>query len=186
MPTITILSATDRPNSNALRVSNYLKPLYEKEGIEITMVSLEDFPLADVIGGRYGDSIPSIEAFNNRVLGSDGIVFVIPEYNGSFPGIFKLFIDYLPFPESFLGKPVAFVGEASGAFGALRAIEQAQMVCGYRNAYQFPERVFIDRVGKNFDPENGLAVPIQQKLLNSQVKNFAKFIKNEFPPQDLS
>lgn len=186
MTTITIVAATDRPNSMAMKIANYIKPLYQDENFSAEVVSLRDFPAADVVGGRYDDDIPSVDAFNERVLKSDGIVFIIPEYNGSFPGIFKLFIDYLPFPKSFLGKPIAFIGEASGAFGGLRAVEQAQHVCGYRNAYVFPERVFIDRVTKNFDPENGLLVSIQAKLLNSQIKNFKKFVQNSLPIQDLS
>ncbi|MDZ7716989.1 MAG: hypothetical protein U5J95_12320 [Balneolaceae bacterium] len=40
-------------------------------------------------------------------------------------------------------KPIAFVGEANGAFGGMRAVEQLQQVVGYRHAHVFPERVFI-------------------------------------------
>ncbi len=178
MSTITIISATDRPGSNALKVSNHIKEKYTELGADARVVSLMDFPLNDVAGGRYGQKIHSVESFNRPILESDGLVFVIPEYNGSFPGIFKLFIDYLPFPSAFKGMPVAFVGEAFGAFGALRAVEQAQMVAGYRNAFQFPERVFISRVKEIFDEQSGLKVPLQAELLDSQIRNFIEFVDN--------
>jgi NAD(P)H-dependent FMN reductase len=182
---ISIISSTDRPGSASLKVSRYLQKVYENAGASADLISLEDFPLTDVVGGRYGQDIPSVKAFNERVLASDGLLFVIPEYNGSYPGIFKMFIDYLPFPQSFLGVPIAFVGVAAGAFGALRAVEQAQQVVGYRNAYVFPERVFIQQVKQNFSEEEGLKVPLQQKLLTSQVTNFLTFVSQQLPKQSL-
>lgn len=175
---ITILSCTDRPGSWALKVSNYVAELYKRLDVETEVVSLEEFPLIDVVGGKYGEKIPSVEAFNDRVLTTDGLIFVIPEYNGSFPGILKLFVDYLPFPKAFEKMPMAFIGEASGAFGALRSVEQFQMIANYRNAFQFPERVFIPRVNREFDPEKGFEDSFKETLLNNQVKNFTKFVKD--------
>lgn len=173
-----IISSTDRPNSMSLSVSNYVAGLYQKEGINAEVISLEGFPTADVEGGKYGKSISSIEDFRRPILEADAIVWVIPEYNGSFPGILKLFIDYLPFPEAFVKTPMAFIGVASGAFGGLRAVEQFQMVANYRNAQLYPERVFIQRVNSAFDPEKGLTVPLQQDLLESKVTGFIEFVKN--------
>lgn len=177
MYTITIISGTDRPNSNALRVANFVNSRYDKLNISSKVVDLSDFPIQDVAGGKYGKKIQSVETFNEPILKSDGLIFVIPEYNGSFPGIFKLFIDYLPFPAAFKGMPIAFIGEASGSFGGLRAVEQAQMIAAYRNAFVFPERVFITRVNENFDSETGLKVPLQAQLMNDLIRNFADFVE---------
>lgn len=172
-----IISSTDRPNSKSLQVSNYVKGLYEKEGVNPEVVSLEDFPLRDVVGGKYGADIPSVNTFRDPILNADALLFVIPEYNGGFPGVLKMFIDYLPFPGAFEKLPMAFIGVASGAFGALRPIEQFQMVSNYRNAIQFPERVFITRAHNEFDPVSGLKNELQQELLESQTKNFIAFVK---------
>jgi len=173
-----IISSTDRPNSTTLAVSNYVKTLFEEKGETAEIISLEDFPTGDVQGGKYGKSIPSVEAFRKPVLEADALLWVIPEYNGSFPGILKLFIDYLPFPEAFVKMPMSFIGVAAGAFGGLRAVEQFQMILNYRNAQQYPERVFIQRSGKVFDPDNGITVPMQQELLEAQVEGFIQFVRN--------
>jgi len=179
---IRIVSGTDRPGSNALKVSEYLKKRYEEQtetDADTGIIDLQDFPTAEVEGGKYGLKTPaSVKSFYQPLLESDGLIMVCPEYNGGYPGILKLFIDYLPFPESLNKKPICFVGEANGAFGALRAVEQLQQVVGYRNAHVFPERVFISRVNKNFDEKEGIREPIQQKLLDSQIKNFIHFVKN--------
>lgn len=173
-----IISSTDRPNSNALRVSKYVETLYQKEGVDVEVISLKDFPLEEVVGGRYGKSIPAVEKFRKPIINADGLIFVIPEYNGSFPGILKMFVDHLPFPEAFEKMPMAFIGESAGAFGALRSVEQFQMIANYRNALQFPERVFIPRVKSEFDEEKGLKDSFKQQLLQSQVTNFVKFVES--------
>jgi len=173
-----IISGTDRPQSNSLRIAKYLKRRYEEHGLDPDIIDLQEFPVAAVQGGTYRDRPEEVIAFTGPVLEADALVIVCPEYNGGYPGILKLFIDYLPFPESLNKKPISFLGEATGAFGAMRAVEQLQQVVGYRNAYVYPERVFIPRVHKNFDDESGIADAFQQKLLEEQIENFIQFVKD--------
>ena len=173
-----VISSTDRPNSWALKVSKYVALIYNEKSVQTEVISLEDFPLIDVVGGKYGEEISSVTDFRDPILEADGLVFVIPEYNGSFPGILKMFIDYLPFPEAFHKMPMAFIGVASGAFGSLRSVEQFQMIVNYRNALQFPERVFISRINNEFDPESGLKDDFKKALLESQISNFIKFVES--------
>ena len=173
-----IISGTDRPNSNALRISKYVQGKYRQEGISTDIIDLQDFPLDQVVGGRYGEELPAVDNFVEQAVIADGLVVVCPEYNGGYPGILKLFIDYLPFPNSLNKKPIALIGEANGAFGAMRAVEQLQQVFGYRNAHIFPERVFISRVNENFDDEEGIKDQFQHQLLEDQINGFPDFINN--------
>lgn len=173
-----IISGTDRPNSNALRISKYVQREYRQEGIDADIIDLQDFPLEQVSGGKYGEDLPDVDTFVKQAVDADGLVVVCPEYNGGYPGILKLFIDYMPFPGSLDKMPVAMIGEANGAFGAMRAVEQLQQVMGYRNAHIFPERVFISRVSENFDEETGIKNELQQQLLMSQIEGFPQFIRD--------
>ena len=182
MINLQIISGTDRSGANALRISKYLKKRYEQfDELDLSagIINLQNFPIKTVAGGKYGADTPeSVQSFFQPLMLADGLVIVCPEYNGGYPGILKLFIDYLPFPESLDKKPIAFVGEANGAFGGMRAVEQLQQVVGYRNAHVFPERVFISRVNKNFDEKEGIKDVFQQKLLESQIKNFTQFVRD--------
>ncbi len=172
---IHIISATDRPNSNAFKISEYVEGrLSEKTSTRI--FSLKDFPLQDVAGGRYGDVPESVKKFNRSLLAADGFLFVVPEYNGGFPGILKLFFDYLPFPDALEKRPVSLIGEAAGAFGALRPVEQFEQLLIYRKAYIYPERMFIQRVNDSFDTKMGLKNETMQKLLMSQLHGFPEFV----------
>jgi len=176
MSRIHVLSATDRPKSNALKVSEYATSILS-EYAETKLFSLCDFPLEDVVGGKYGKTPDSVKKYNKDYLEADGFLFIIPEYNGGFPGILKLFYDYLPFPESFSKMPVSLIGEAAGAFGALRAVEQFEQLLKYRKAYIFPERMFIQRVNDQFDEEEGLSSERLQSSLEKQLCEFPDFVE---------
>ena len=177
MFTLAIIVGTDRPNSKSHLMAEYVQGLYSERGVDAQLFSIADFPLGSVVGGPYGKDLPEIEAFQRPILSCDAILFVIPEYNGSFPGVLKVFIDYLPFPEAFKAMPIAYIGISAGAFGSLRAVEQFQMVANYRNAFSYPERVFVNRFNSNFSAETGLTVPLQQELLISQTNGFIDFVQ---------
>ncbi|MEX0927981.1 MAG: NAD(P)H-dependent oxidoreductase [Balneolales bacterium] len=174
---LAVISGTDRPHSNALKISEFVCAKYRERNVDTELISMCDFPLKDVAGGRYGGDIPSVKKFNEPILSSNGLVFVVPEYNGSYPGILKLFIDHLPFPRALSKVPVCYIGESDGKFGALRSLEQLQHVCGYRYAFNFPERVFIDKVSKTFDETEGHSDDFTSRLLHSQIKNFILFVE---------
>jgi NAD(P)H-dependent FMN reductase len=172
---IEIIAATNRPGSNTLRVASLVHGIYERAGVAAQVMSLEALPQEIFHPSAYAEKPQSFAAFSDRILGSSGVHFVVPEYNGSFPGVLKYFIDMLPFPQSFERRPVCFTGLGAGMFGALRAIEQLQMICGYRNAYGFPDRVLIPAVNKKLDPSGALTDADLQARLEVQATGFAKF-----------
>ena len=103
---------------------------------------------------------------------------VVPEYNGSMPGALKLFIDLLPYPDSFEERPVCYVGIASGQFAGLRPVEHLQQVFGYRNAYNFPRRVFVPTVHQVASAENGVTDEGLKARLTDQAEKFLNFCRS--------
>lgn len=173
---IMIVSGTNRPNSNALRVARVLKGLYDELKVPAHLYDLCDLPREMFSPHVYAEKPAAFKVVQEHVLSAAGLHVVTPEYNGSFPGVLKYFIDMLKFPESFNRKPAAFVGESDGMFGALRSVEQLQMVFGFRNAFIFPERVFIARVKEKFDAEGALHDADLAARLQKQARGFAMFI----------
>ena len=115
--------------------------------------------------------------FKMQLQNADGIVIVIPEYNGSYPGALKYFIDMLTYPDSFEKRPVAFVGISSNPWGAIRPVEHMQGVWGYRNAFMFNERVFIPKIWGELDEKGRVKEGMVRDLLLSETKDFCSFIK---------
>jgi len=172
---ILIVSGTNRPHANALRVAGVLRGNYRRLGVAHEVLSLEELPREVFDGSAYANKPSGMVAIQHRVLDAIGLHVVTPEYNGSFPGVLKYFIDMLKFPESFEHKPVAFVGEAAGTWGGLRAVEQLQLIFGYRNAHVLPDRVFIPGVKTKFDDDGKLTDAGIEERLAKQCERFARF-----------
>jgi NAD(P)H-dependent FMN reductase len=173
---ILVISGTNRPGANALRVANVILGHYQKAGVTAELFSLAEMPKEVFDPSSYATKPANFVAVQQRILDASGLHVVTPEYNGSFPGVLKYFIDMLKFPESFERKPVAFVGEAAGIWGGLRSVEQLQHIFGYRNAHIFPERVFIPGVNGKFDASGTLDAELSARLAK-QAAGFAEFVK---------
>lgn len=158
-------------------MAQVLQAAYQELGVEAGLLNLQELPADLLDPGAYALKPEGFEPFQEQVLAADGLHVVTPEYNGSFPGVLKLFIDMLKFPESFEGKPVAYVGVASGQWGGLRSVEQLQMIFGYRNAYSYPKRVFISGVHQKFNEDGAFNDPELLERLQTQAAGFRTFVE---------
>lgn len=174
---ITLVSGTNRPGSNTRKVVSHIARLYADLGQPVDILDLADLPQEIFHPSSYASKPASFSRFSDAVLASDGLHVVTPEYNGSVPGVLKYFIDMLKFPESFEHRPVAFTGLGAGMWGALRPVEQLQAIFGYRNAFVFPERVFMPGVNSLLGDDGTVIDPDVVGRLKSQAQGFLDFVK---------
>jgi chromate reductase, NAD(P)H dehydrogenase (quinone) len=174
---ITLIAGTNRPGSRTRRIAAQLEAIYGELRVPIRLLDLADLPAEIFAPTAYAAKPGSFQPFADAVLQSSGLHLVTPEYNGSVPGVLKYFIDMLKFPESFEHRPVCFVGLAAGAWGALRPVEQLQQIFGYRNAFVFPERVFLPHVGDLLDDQGRLNDPEILERLREQAAGFIDFVQ---------
>lgn len=174
---ITLISGTNRPGSNTRKVTAVIEGIYRELGVPTRVLDLHDLPPELISPEAYANKPAAFAPFAQAVLDASGLVVVTPEYNGSFPGVLKLFIDHLKFPESFEARPVSFVGLAAGIWGALRSIEQLQAIFGYRNAYVFPKRVFMPGIGNAFDEYGNCINADLVKRLRDQATEYVAFVE---------
>jgi NAD(P)H-dependent FMN reductase len=175
---IVIIAGTNRPGSNTRRVTTHVQAHYQSLGVKTHLLDLAELPAEILSPAAYADKPVAFKQFTDAILAADGLVIVTPEYNGGMPGILKYFIDMLPFPESFEQRPVCFVGLAAGVWGALRPVEQLQAIFGYRNAYIYPERVFLPGIGKLLDEAGQFTNPDMAKRLEKQAEGFVGFVES--------
>ena len=174
---LTILSGTNRPGSNTRKVAAQVEAIYRNLGVTPRLLDLAQLPPEIFAATAYAEKPASFAPFNDAILAASGLVVVSPEYNGGMPGVLKYFIDMLKFPESFERRPVCFIGVAAGIWGALRPIEQLQLIFGYRNAYLYPERVFLPRIGDLLGPDGQLRDPELVERLRAQAGGFIQFVE---------
>lgn len=174
---ILVIAGTDRVGSNTGKIARAVKSLLEVHGEEIQLLDLADLKPASHNGPHYGieapENLAKAVAMVNR---ADGVYVVVPEYNGSMPGALKYFIDHWTYPKSFEFRPFAISG-LGGMFGGLRPVEHLQGVLGFRNAFIYPERVFVRDAGKLLKGVNDISDPLLLELFKKQAEGFVAFVK---------
>jgi chromate reductase len=169
-----IISGTNRLESRSFQIARVVEEIYQRQGQKVELLDLALLPPAIFTPEVYAAKPPEFAPWSRAVVESAGLILVVPEYNGSFPGILKYFIDLLPFPDSFENRPVCFIGLAAGGWGALRAVEHLQGVFGYRNAHIYPKRVFLPQVGREMDAAGKVSPELQERL-EKQAAGFVEY-----------
>jgi azobenzene reductase len=98
---------------------------------------------------------------------ADAMVFLSPEYHGSYSGALKNALDY--FWKEFMRKPIGVVAVASGRFGGINASTEMQQLVLSLGAFPMPYKLLIPMVQNAFDG-NGKIID------ESLAKNFDRFI----------
>jgi chromate reductase len=174
---MTLIVGTNRPNSNTRKVASNVEEIYRELRVPLHVLDLAKLPPEIFSPASYGEKPKSFHAFSEGVLKASGLVIVTPEYNGSVPGILKYFIDMLKFPESFEHRPVCFVGLSAGIWGALRPIEQLQQIFGYRNAFIYPDRVFLPGINGLLTDDGRITDKELLGRLKDQAEGFVTFVE---------
>lgn len=171
----TIISSTNREPSNTLKLVNYYHRQLSAKGYESEILSLTELPDDFTGTDLYGKRSMAFQSIQDRITATSKFMFIIPEYNGGFPGILKTFIDACKFPESFYGKKVALVGLSSGKYGNVRGIEHFTGICHYINMHVMPMRLHIPAIDKEFDAQGELFKEDTIQFVNQQIEQFIAF-----------
>ena len=171
----TIISATNRPNSSTYKLAQYYQKKLKEKGLEAGILSLTQLPANIIESDLYGKRSLEFEPIQDIVTQTEKFLFIIPEYNGSFPGVLKIFMDACSFPGSFYEKKAALTGLSSGKYGNIRGIDHFTGVCHYMHLQVMPLKIHIGSINKEFDADNNLFEKDTLKFTNEQMDKFILF-----------
>lgn len=172
---ITIIAGTNRPHSNTLRVAAYYQQQLKKRDIAAGIFSLEDLPDNLIATDLYGKRSEAFVPIQERVTATQKFIFIIPEYNGSFPGVLKTFVDACTFPDSFFGKKSALVGISSGKYGNIRGIDHFTGICHYLRLDVMPLRIHIPHIRQELDEHGQFHMEDTLRFTSQQIEEFIRF-----------
>ena len=172
---ITVISSTNRAGSSTLKVAQYYHRKLIEKGAEAELFSLAQLPTNIIETDLYGKRSKEFEPIQDIITRTDKFLFIIPEYNGSFPGVLKVFIDACSFPESFYEKKAAMVGVSSGRYGNIRGVDHFTGICNYIHLHVMPLKIHIPSVHKELDPDGNFFKEDTLKFTNEQIDKFIRF-----------
>jgi chromate reductase len=128
-----IISGTNRSEALTPIVAEAYAQLAKNKGLESEIIDLRDLPIDFTATALYGNAGKNEEfnALREKMKQAEKFVFIVPEYNGSFPGVLKAFIDGLDFPDTFTGKKAALIGVSAGMLGSSHAMSHFTDILNY-------------------------------------------------------
>jgi len=172
---VTIIAGTNRPGSSTLKLAKYYQKKLADKGISAGLLSLTELPDNIIVSDLYGKRSPEFEQIQQRITATQKFIFIIPEYNGSFPGVLKTFIDACSFPDSFYDKKAALVGLSSGKYGNIRGVEHFTGICNYINLHVMPLKIHITSVHNELNNDEDLFNKDTIKFTDEQIDKFIKY-----------
>lgn len=179
---LTLIAGTNRPHSATQKFTNFLaKRIQHTTDLELKVLDLSLITYDWFHPNMYQkDQVaPDLEALiENTLRPSNKWIFITPEYNGSYPGIVKTFLDAVSvtsFKKEIYGKKAALLGVASGRAGNLRGMEHLTGVLNYLGFTVYPDKIPFSSI-KNILPDDGIITHEETiAVVDQMIKKFSSF-----------
>lgn len=149
------------------------------ERLELHEIGIRDLPLYDQ---DLETELPApVVTMKEAIAGSDGILFVSPEYNRSIPGPLKNAIDWGSRPwghNSFARKPTGIVGASPGSVGTAVMQSSMRSVLSFLDAPQLnaPE-AYITFKPDVYGPDGEVRDPATEEFLRHYMAEYCAFVE---------
>lgn len=131
--TIGIVTGSLRKGSFSGSIADYVKA-HAPAGLSFKSIDISALPLYNQ--DYDGTDIKEYTAFRDEVRTLDGVLFITPEHNRSFPAALKNALDVgsRPYGENvWAGKPGAVISQSPGAIGGFGANHHLRQVLAFLN-----------------------------------------------------
>jgi len=163
----TIISGTHRIGSHSEKVAAEYRRILMDKNIEATVLSLKNM---DVL--RRTPEFLKVE--NEILIPTQKFIFIVPEYNGTFPGVLKAMIDNSDTVKAWYYKKALLTGVSSGRAGNLRGMDHLSASLHYLKMNVHHNKLPISSIDKVMDT-NGHLNEETLKVIDEQVTEFINF-----------
>ena len=165
---ITIIAGTNRRDSMTLKTANIYHRIISAQAEDVHLLSLENRQVWE-----RGPAMLALES--QYLIPATKFLFVMPEYNASFPGILKLMMDNSDVKKCWWYKKAALVGLSDGRAGNLRGLEHMTAILNYLKVNVLYNKLLLSRVNEEIDETGNILKPMTEKLVYTQVEEFLNF-----------
>ncbi len=153
---------------------------FAQAGVEVTRISLADFPLSIYDGDLQAKSGVPKHAINlKRMIGAHhGVLIVTPEYNSSIPPLVKNTIDWVSRVHDaheirgqvFRQRPFAIAAASEGRLGGTRSLAALRLILTACHATVIPNQLALSFAGEAYDDMDRLKHPADLESLGALVR----------------
>jgi chromate reductase, NAD(P)H dehydrogenase (quinone) len=164
----TIISATGRANSNTKKVANLYQQHLQALGIDAKL-----FDLQTITTTQRDAAFIAMEA--EFLIPAQKLIIIMPEYNGSMPGIFKLMMDMSDMKQVWWGKKALLTGVASGRAGNNRGMDHLTNILNYVKVNVCYNKIPLSQIDTEITEDGQFIKESTIALVNKQLQEFIAF-----------
>lgn len=169
-----------RKESYNLKLAKFMQKRYQ-ERLDIEILSIKELPFYDQ--DIENDPPAVVKEFKRNVAAADAVLWVIPEYNATIPGVLGNAIDWLSRVDKvMIGKPSWIVGASMGMLGTVKAqghLRDILFASGISSPLLPGNEVYVGAVHEKFDEEGNLTHEPTVKFLDTVVDNFINWFNQQ-------
>lgn len=165
---ITIISGSNRQDNNTKKVALEYQRLLEERNIATHFLALDETPMVE-------RNEAFIKTENEVLKPAQKFIIVMPEYNGSYPGILKLMIDNTDVAKVWWYKKILLTGVSTGRAGNLRGMEHLGGSLLHMKMMVHYNRLPISLVDKLMNDQGQFTDAATVTAINSQLDEFLNF-----------
>lgn len=160
-PKILVIPGSLRTGSHNAKLAAVAAYEFAQAGVDITRISLADFPLPIYDGDLQAKSGVPKHAINlKRMIGAHhGVLIVSPEYNASVPPLLKNAIDWVSRVHDlheargdvFRNRTFALAGASQSRLGAARALQALRLILTSCHANVIASQLTLAFAGEAYD-----------------------------------
>jgi len=140
---------------------------------------IDDLPLYNQ--DDDGNQAAPVKRLKSEIAAAQGLLFVTPEYNRSFPGVLKNAIDHASRPygqNAWGGKPAGVLGISVGALGTALAQQHLRNVLAYLDVPTLGQpEVFMQVKDGLFDDKGHIGNEGTKKFLQGWMDRYVAWVK---------
>jgi chromate reductase, NAD(P)H dehydrogenase (quinone) len=182
---ILVIPGSLRTGSRNVRLAASAAYEFAQAGVEVTRLSLGDFPLPIYDGDLQAKSgVPKHAVNLKRMIGAHhGVLLVTPEYNSSVPPLVKNTIDWLTRVQDanetrgqvFRARPFAIAAASQGRLGGTRALAALRLILSACHATVIPNQLALSFADQAYDDMDRLKNPADIEALKALVRQLINF-----------
>jgi chromate reductase, NAD(P)H dehydrogenase (quinone) len=165
---ITIIAGTNRADSMTMCIAQIYKRILSVHTSDVKILSLE----GRCVWVREAEMLEIEQQF---LVPAEKFVFVMPEYNSSFPGILKTMMDNTDIKKVWWHKKAALTGLSDGRAGNIRGLEHMTSILNYLKVNVLYNKVPLSKIREELDGEGNLLNAATEEILKLQMQDFVNF-----------
>jgi chromate reductase, NAD(P)H dehydrogenase (quinone) len=177
---ILVIPGSLRTGSHNARLAAAAAYEFVQADVEVTRLSLSDFPLPIYDGDLQAKSgVPNNAVNLKRMIAAHhGVLLVTPEYNSSVPPLLKNAIDWVTRVQDpnetrgqvFRERPFAIAAASEGRLGGTRALAALRLILSACQATVVPNQLALSFADQAYDEMDKLKFPADIEALKALVR----------------